>query len=48
MTDRPDFRESTLYLCIGMNVKSTLYLCTRLVVNDGQSWPWEVKFVFVY
>ena len=39
MTDRPDPRESTLYLCIGMNVKSTLYLCTRLVVNDWQSWP---------
>ena len=47
MTDRPDLRESTLYLCIGMNVKSTLYLCTRLVVNDWQSWPWEVNFVFV-
>ena len=36
MTDSPGLGKSTLYLCIGM------------IVNDWQSWPWEVNLVFVY
>ena len=28
--------------------KSNLCLCIWMIVNDWQSWPWEVNFVFVY
>ena len=37
MTGSPGLGKSTLYLCIGMIVKSTLNLCNRMILNNWQS-----------
>ena len=36
MSDRPGPGNANLYLCIAM------------IVNDWQSWSWDVNVVFVY
>ena len=38
--------KSTLHLYVGMILRSTLYLCIGVIGTDWQSWSEEVNFIF--